>query len=95
MAADYQSALGYFQQAEQVDPTYIYGAELREGVSSFVGRAQYSRETIRKRAKICKSHFFSTGPTTLHGYTSASRTNRLGGPEGGTDEYSSWHERHQ
>jgi|SRR5215510_12270217 len=41
MAADYQSALGYFQQAEQVDPTYIYGAELREGVSSFVGRAQY------------------------------------------------------
>ena len=41
LAGDYQSALGYFQQAEQVDPNYIYGAELREGVSSFVGRAQY------------------------------------------------------
>jgi len=55
LAGDYQSALGYFQQAEQVDPKYIYGAELREGVSSFVGRAQYltgaypeARQTLQK-----------------------------------------------
>jgi len=55
LAGDYQSALGYFQQAEQVDPNYIYGAELREGVSSFVGRAQYltgnypqARQTLHK-----------------------------------------------
>jgi len=55
LAGDYQSALGYFQQAEQVDPNYIYGAELREGVSSFVGRAQYltgnypqARQTLQK-----------------------------------------------
>jgi tetratricopeptide (TPR) repeat protein len=36
-----QAALGYFQAAEQVDPTYIYGTELREGVLSYLGRAQY------------------------------------------------------
>jgi tetratricopeptide (TPR) repeat protein len=55
LAGDYQSALGYFQQADQVDPNYIYGAELREGVSSFVGRAQYltgnypqARQTLQK-----------------------------------------------
>jgi tetratricopeptide (TPR) repeat protein len=36
-----QAALGYFQAAEQVDPNYIYGTELREGVLSYLGRAQY------------------------------------------------------
>jgi tetratricopeptide (TPR) repeat protein len=38
---DYQGALGYFQSAEQSDPNYIYGTELREGVLSYLGRAQY------------------------------------------------------
>ena len=37
---DYQAALGYFQAAEQVDPTYIYGTDLRGGVASYVGKAQ-------------------------------------------------------
>jgi tetratricopeptide (TPR) repeat protein len=36
-----QAALGYFQAANQVDPTYIYGADLQEGVLSYLGRAQY------------------------------------------------------
>jgi tetratricopeptide (TPR) repeat protein len=36
-----QAALGYFQAAEQVDPAYVYGTELREGVLSYLGRAQY------------------------------------------------------
>ena len=36
-----QAALGYFQAAEKVDPTYIYGADLREGTLSYLGRAQY------------------------------------------------------
>jgi tetratricopeptide (TPR) repeat protein len=55
LAGNYQAALGYFQEAEQADPDYIYGAELREGVSSFLGRAQYltgnypqARETLQK-----------------------------------------------
>jgi len=38
---NYQGALGYFQSAEQTDPNYIYGTELREGTLSFLGRAQY------------------------------------------------------
>jgi len=55
LAGNYQAALGYFQEAEQADPNYIYGAELREGVSSFLGRAQYltgnyaqARQTLEK-----------------------------------------------
>jgi tetratricopeptide (TPR) repeat protein len=41
LAGNYQAALGYFQEAERTDPNYMYGAELREGVSSYLGRAQY------------------------------------------------------
>jgi tetratricopeptide (TPR) repeat protein len=41
LAGNYQSALGYFQAAEQTDPNYMYGAELREGVLSYLGRTQY------------------------------------------------------
>ena len=54
-AGNYKAALGLFQGAEQVDPNYIYGTELREGVLSFVGRAQYltgnyaqARQTLEK-----------------------------------------------
>ena len=36
-----QAALGYFQAAYQVDPAYIYGTELHQGVLSYLGRAQY------------------------------------------------------
>jgi hypothetical protein len=35
IAGDNQAALGYFQAAEQVDPAYIYGTELRQGVLSY------------------------------------------------------------
>ena len=52
---DYQSALSYFQNAAQTDPSYIYGSELREGTLSFLGRAQYlngqlapARDTLQK-----------------------------------------------
>jgi tetratricopeptide (TPR) repeat protein len=55
LAGSYQNALGYFQEAAQADPSYAYGAELREGVLSFLGRAQYlngnyaqARETLEK-----------------------------------------------
>src|ERR1043166_4688051 len=40
-SGNYPAALGYFQSAAQSDPNYMYGAELREGVLSCVGRAQY------------------------------------------------------
>ena len=55
LAGNYQAALGYFQQAEQTDPDYMYSAELREGVLSYLGRAQYltgnyaqARQTLEK-----------------------------------------------
>jgi tetratricopeptide (TPR) repeat protein len=40
-SGDNQGALGYFQSAAQANPNYIYGTELREGVASYLGRAQY------------------------------------------------------
>src|SRR5215475_15565264 len=41
LAGNYKAAVGYFQQAEKADPSYMYGTELREGVASFLGRSQY------------------------------------------------------
>jgi tetratricopeptide (TPR) repeat protein len=45
----------FVQAAEQADPNYIYGTELREGVLSYLGRAQYlngnyaqARQTLEK-----------------------------------------------
>jgi tetratricopeptide (TPR) repeat protein len=38
---DYQTALGYFQRADQVDPNYVFGTEVKAGPLSYVGRAQY------------------------------------------------------
>ncbi len=38
---DYPAALVYFQNAEKAGPNYVYGTELREGVLSYLGRAQY------------------------------------------------------
>jgi len=40
-AGNNQSALSYFQAAAQTDPNYVYGTEMREGVLSYLGRAQY------------------------------------------------------
>jgi tetratricopeptide (TPR) repeat protein len=55
MDGNNKAALGYFKEAEESDPNYIYGAELREGVASFLGRAQYlngdyaqARQTLEK-----------------------------------------------
>ena len=41
LAGNYKAAVGYFKEAEETDPTYMYGTELREGVASFLGRSQY------------------------------------------------------
>ena len=41
LAGNYKAAVGYFQEAENADPSYMYGTELREGVASFLGRSQY------------------------------------------------------
>jgi tetratricopeptide (TPR) repeat protein len=54
-AGNNQAALGYFQSAAQTDPNYVYGTEMREGVLSYLGRAQYltgnypaARQTLEK-----------------------------------------------
>ena len=59
---DYQGALGYFQNAAQTDPNYIFGTELREGTLSYLGRAQYltgqlapARDTLQKAIAQHKS----------------------------------------
>src|SRR5499425_215693 len=55
LAGNYQQALGLFQDAEKVNPTYVYGTELRAGVTSYLGRTQYltgnyaqARQTLEK-----------------------------------------------
>ena len=52
---NYQTALGYFQQAAQANPNAVYGATLRLGVFTYLGQAQYltgryaeARQTLRK-----------------------------------------------
>ena len=39
---DPDTALGYFHSAAATDPNYIYGTALRQGVWSYVGRAEYA-----------------------------------------------------
>src|SRR5215510_912580 len=62
LAGNYKAAVGYFQQAEQSDPSYMYGTELREGVASFLGRSQYltgnyaeARQTLEQALKRHKN----------------------------------------
>ena len=54
-AGNYQSALSHFQSAAQADPNSIAGTLLRQGILSYLGRAQYlngqleaARDTLRK-----------------------------------------------
>ena len=73
LAGNYQAALGSFQNAEQADPNYIYGAELREGVLSFEGRAQYLTGNYAQARQTLEKTFASTPATILHGCTMALR----------------------
>jgi len=38
---NYEAAQSYFNNAAQVDPNYVYGTDYRQGVWSYVGRAEY------------------------------------------------------
>ncbi|HSK31145.1 MAG TPA: hypothetical protein VLA17_14395, partial [Candidatus Limnocylindria bacterium] len=35
-------AVGYFQRAADANPNYVYGADLRQGVLSYLGRSEYA-----------------------------------------------------
>ena len=60
---DYGTALSSFQSAAQADPNYVYGTELREGVLSYLGRAQYlngqlpaAQKTLQQSLAVHKSN---------------------------------------
>jgi tetratricopeptide (TPR) repeat protein len=62
MNGNYQAAVSDFEAAEQLSPNYIYGGELREGVLSYLGQAQYltgnyaqARQTLQKALSQHKS----------------------------------------
>jgi len=55
LAGNNRLALSHFQAAAKQDPNYIYGTQLRHGVFSYLGRAQYlnkdyvqARQTLEK-----------------------------------------------
>jgi len=66
-----QAALSDFQSAAQTDPNYVYGTELREGVLSYLGSAQYLTGTTRQRARLWNGFSPSTGAIMWPGYISA------------------------
>jgi tetratricopeptide (TPR) repeat protein len=37
-----EAAVGYFHNAAEKDPNYVYGSALRQGIWSYVGRAEYA-----------------------------------------------------
>src|SRR6266436_114790 len=85
LAGDNKAAVGYFQEAEQADPNYVYGAELREGVASYLGRAQYltgnyaqARQTLEKALSQHRGDNLADVPWP---YVVSS-----GRPKGGVDE---------
>ena len=42
LIGNHEAALAYFQSAAQKDPNYTYGTALRQGIWSYVGRAEYA-----------------------------------------------------
>ena len=60
LAGNNQTALSYLQAAAQQDPNYIYNAQLRLGVLSYLGRAQYLNKAIRKRARLWRKPLLRT-----------------------------------
>jgi tetratricopeptide (TPR) repeat protein len=46
LVGNYDTTLVYFQSAAAKDPNYIYGTALREGIWSYVGRAEYANSRL-------------------------------------------------
>src|SRR5262249_15303379 len=93
LKGDYQQALGSFQDAEKVNPTYVYGTELKAGVLSYLGRTQYltgnyaqARQTLGKGSFATQERRCRTAIPWP--YVVSSR-----GPKGGANGHPKWHER--
>jgi tetratricopeptide (TPR) repeat protein len=56
-----ESALGYFQSAAQKDPNYVYGTALRQGIWSYVGRAEYADGRL-PQAKVSLERALAANP---------------------------------
>ena len=61
-----EAALSYFQMAAQRDPDYIYGALLRQGVWSYVGRTEYAigrfsqaRQTLERAVSMNRQEYLA------------------------------------
>src|SRR5262245_44194698 len=90
LAGNYQQALGLFQDTEKVNPTYVYGTELRAGVSSYLGRTQYF--TGASASDSGKGNFAAPQRQCRTAipwpYVVSARR-----PKGGANEHPKWHER--
>ena len=92
LAGNYKAAVGYFQEAENADPSYMYGTELREGVASFLGRSQYltgDYAQARKNLETALSRHKSDNPRPALPWPYVVSSGR---PKGGTDEYRTGYE---
>ncbi len=61
-----EAALSYFQMAAQRDPDYVYGALLRQGVWSYVGRTEYAvgrfpqaRQTLERALAMNREEYLA------------------------------------
>ena len=70
-AGNNQAALTDFQSAAQQDPNYVYGTELREGILSYLGRAQYLTGNLGQARQTLERALSQHQAITLHGYTLA------------------------
>jgi len=48
LIGNHEAALAYFKSAAQKDPDYVYGTALRQGILSYVGRAEYATGNCRQ-----------------------------------------------
>jgi len=48
LIGNHEAALAYFQSVAQKDPNYFYGTALRQGILSYVGRAEYATGNCRQ-----------------------------------------------
>lgn len=51
LVGNYESALGYFQRAADANPNFVYGADLRQGVLSYLGRSEYAAGRLPQARK--------------------------------------------
>ena len=69
LIGDNESALSYFQSAERVDPTYVYGTALQQNVLTYVGRMEYATGRLQQaRQTLEKALSTNTDPNMVRLY---------------------------